>query len=125
MKRWLLLIPFVLSMAEPPKDNRLRVELEDKEGLKHSLRGLSCSGRAYLRVKEGSLEYTINFSSLRSIEVLSQESQQLRVRLSFKDGSLKDYLVSANTYCKGVSQVGEAGFYLRDIKNIFIKVEEK
>ncbi|MEJ7621337.1 MAG: hypothetical protein WKI49_02315 [Aquificaceae bacterium] len=125
MRRWLFLIPFLLSMAEPVKDSKLRVELEDKDGLKHSLRGLVCNGRDKLRVREGKVEYTVNFSSLRSIEVLGQDGTQLRVRLSFKDGPSRDYLIPANTYCKGNSQTGEAGFYLRDIKTIFIKTEEK
>ncbi|MEJ5339559.1 MAG: hypothetical protein ACK42C_03725 [Aquificaceae bacterium] len=125
MKRWLILLPLILSMAEPPRDNRLRIELEDREGLKHSLRGLSCNGRGYLRVREGGLEYAINFSVLRSLEVISQDGQQLKVRLSLKDGTSKEYYLPANTYCKGGSQVGEAGFYLKDIKNIFIRMEEK
>ncbi|QID32416.1 hypothetical protein [Pampinifervens florentissimum] len=125
MRRWLFLIPFLLSMAEPVKDSKLRVELEDRDGLKHSLRGLVCNGRNHLRVREGKVEYAVNFPSLRSIEVLSQDGPQLKVRLSFKDGPSKDYFIPANTYCKGNSQAGEAGFYLRDIKTIFIKTEEK
>ncbi len=125
MRRWLFLIPFLLSMAEPVKDSKLRVELEDRDGLKHSLRGLVCNGRDNLRVREGKVEYAVNFSSLRSIEVLGQDGTHLKVRLSFKDGPSRDYLIPVNTYCKGNSQTGEAGFYLRDIKNIFIKVEER
>jgi len=125
MRKWLFLIPFLLSMAEPVKDSKLRVELEDKDGLKHSLRGLVCNGRDKLRVREGKVEYAVNFSSLSSIEVLGQDGTQLKIRLSFKDGPSRDYLIPANTYCKGNSQTGEAGFYLRDVKTIFIMTEEK
>ncbi len=125
MRKWLFLIPFLLSMAEPVKDSKLRVELEDKDGLKHSLRDLTCNGRSYLRLKEGKVEYVVNFSSLKSIEVINQEGQQLKVRLYLKDGPSRDYLIPANTYCKGNSQTGEAGFYLRDVKTIFIMTEEK
>lgn len=125
MRRWLLLLPLILSMAEPVKDSKLKVEVEDREGLKHQLTGLSCGGRAHLRVKEGTLEYSINFSALRSIHVVGHEGQQLRVRLSFTDGASKEYLIPANTYCRAGSQVGEAGFYLKDVKTIFIKREEK
>ncbi len=112
-------------MAEPVKDTKLHVELEDRDGLKHSLKGLLCNGREHLRVAEGKVEYAVRLSSLKSLEVLGQEGQHLRVRFYFKDGPSKDYLIPANTYCKGNSQVGEAGFYLRDVKTIFIKVEER
>lgn len=107
------------------KDSRLKVEVEDREGLKHQLAGLSCSGRPHLKVKEGNLEYAIDFSAVRSIQVVGQEGQNLRLRLSFVNGTSKEYLIPANTYCRASSHVGEAGFYLKDIKAIFIKREEK
>lgn len=125
MKRLYLLIPLILSMAEPVKDKGLKVEVEDQKGVKHHLNGLVCGGRAYLKVREGSLEYSIDPSSLKSLEVLSQERDQLRIRLKLKDGSLKEYTVPVDTYCKAKSNVGEASFYLRDIKTIFIKTEDK
>ncbi len=112
-------------MAEPVKDSKLKIEVEDKDGLRHNLKGLVCNGRGYLKVKEGNLEYTVNFSTLRAIEVLGQEGQQLKVKLSLKDGPTREYNVPANTYCKANSQMGEAGFYLRDVKTIFIKMEDR
>ncbi|MCS7262428.1 MAG: hypothetical protein N3C13_00535 [Aquificaceae bacterium] len=124
MKRILLLLPFLLSMAEPLKEQKFRVELEDKGGTKHSLRGLVCGGRAYLKVREGSVDYSLEFSSIRSIEVLSQEGQQMRVRVSFKNRSSKEYTLPSDLYCKGNALGGEAGFFLRDIRAIFI-TEEK
>ncbi|MCS6875582.1 MAG: hypothetical protein RMK35_05480 [Aquificaceae bacterium] len=125
MKRLLLLLPFILSMGEPVRDERLRVEVEDKSGVRHSMKGILCSGRAYLKLREGNVEYSVDFSSLRSLEVLSQEGQQIRVRLTFRGRSSKEYSLPSDLYCKGGSQIGEAGFYLRDVKTILFTVEER
>ncbi|MCS6998923.1 MAG: hypothetical protein N2648_06075 [Aquificaceae bacterium] len=125
MKRLLLLLPFLLSLGEPVKDQKLKVELEDKSGLKHNLRGLVCGGKAFLRVREGNVDYSLDFSSIKSLEVLGQEGQQIKVRISFKNRASREYTLPADTYCKGNSQVGEAGFYVKDVKAIFITVEEK
>ncbi|MEN3028454.1 MAG: hypothetical protein ABDH29_04420 [Aquificaceae bacterium] len=125
MKRLLFLLPFLLSLGEPIKDQKLKVELEDKSGLKHSLRGLVCGGKAFLRVREGNVDYSLDFSSVKSLEVIGQEGQQIRVRISFKNRAPKEYTLPADTYCKGNSQVGEAGFYVKDVKTIFINLEER
>ncbi len=126
MRRALLFtLPFLLSMAEPVKDKNLLIEVEDREGIRHNLRGLACNGKDYIKVKEGALEYAVGFKSLKSVEVLSQEGQNLRVRLSFKQGSVKEYLIPTTVHCKAVSDVGDVSFYLKDIKVIFISTEEK
>ncbi len=120
-----MLIPLILSMAEPIKDKGLSVEVEDNKGVKHHLKGLICGGKPYLKVKEGSLEYSVDPSNVKSIEILSQEGDQLKIKVQLKNGSSKEYSLSSNTYCKAKSNVGEAGFYLRDVKAIFIKTEDK
>ena len=125
MKKLYILIPLILSMAEPVKDKGLKVELEDKKGIKHHLNGLVCGGRTYLKVKEGNLEYSLDLSTLKSIEVLSQAGDQLIIKIQLKNGNSKEYLLPASTYCKAKSNIGEAGFYLRDVKTIFIKTEDK
>ncbi len=112
-------------MAEPIKDTRLRIELEDREGVRHSLRGLFCNGKDYLKVREGSVDYSITFGSISSIEVLGQDPSGLRIRVNSREGTTKEYFLSPNTYCRASSKLGEAGFYLKDVKTIFIKVEEK
>lgn len=112
-------------MSEPIKDTRLRIELEDRKGVKHNLRGLLCNGKDYLKVREGSVEYSIAFSSLNSIEVLGQDPSGLRIRVNPREGTTKEYSLSPSTYCRGSSKLGEAGFYLKDAKTIFIKVEDK
>ncbi|MFN3975869.1 MAG: hypothetical protein ACK4LT_02285 [Aquificaceae bacterium] len=124
MKKLYILIPLILSMAEPLKDKGLKIELEDKKGVKHHLNGLVCGGWTYLKVKEGNLEYSLDLSTLKSVEVLSQEGDQLMIRIQLKNGGTEEYTLPANTYCKAKSNVGEAGFYLRDIKTIFIKMED-
>ncbi|MFN7065091.1 MAG: hypothetical protein ACK4OF_02945 [Aquificaceae bacterium] len=124
MRRLLFLLPFIVSMGEPVKDSKTRIEVEDKKGIIHSLSGLTCDGRGHLKVREGNLEYSIGPQVLNRIEVLSAEGSELRIRAYLKDGSSKDYFVPANTYCKARSQVGQAGFYLKDVSNISIKEEK-
>ncbi len=125
MKRIVLLLPFLLSMGEPVKEGKLKFVVEDKEGIRHNLSSLACDGRTYIRVKEGNLEYSIDFSSLDKVEVLTQRDKDLKLKLYLKNGGSKEYIVSPNTYCKGKSQMGQASFYLRDVKFIFISTEEK
>lgn len=127
MRRLFLLAPLILSMSmsEPVKNTKLKVELEDRSGIKHSLKGLVCNGKPFLRVREGNVEYSVDFSSLRRIEILGQDGNQIRVKLLFRDGSSKEYFLPLNTYCKANSQAGEAGFYLKEVKNIFISMEER
>ncbi|MCX8164550.1 MAG: hypothetical protein N3D14_04070 [Aquificaceae bacterium] len=125
MRRLLFLIPFVLSMGEPVKDQKLRIELEDKSGLKHSFRGLVCNGRSIIKVREGNVDYSLDFHSIRSLEVLGQDGQQVRVKLSFRNGASKEYSMPATTYCKTDSHIGEASFYIKDVKTIIFNTEEK
>lgn len=125
MRKIFVLLPFILSMAEPVKDRRLKVEVEDNKGLKHNLSGLVCSGKPSLKVREGMVDYSIEFTSLKRIEVLGTEGQELRVRLTLKDGASREYALASNIYCKASSTTGEAGFYLRDVRNIFIRMEER
>ncbi|MFN3870974.1 MAG: hypothetical protein ACK4MW_05780 [Aquificaceae bacterium] len=125
MRKILFLLPFLVSMSEPIKDSNIEVTVEDKSGIRHNLKGLVCNGREYLRVREGSIDYSINFSSIERIEVLSQEGKDIKLRIYTNDGGSKEYLVSANTHCKSKTPTGHAGFYIKDVKNIFIKTEGK
>lgn len=125
MRMLYLIIPFILSMAEPVKDKGLKVEVEDKKGVIHHLNGLVCGGRTYLKVIDGNIEYSVEPANLKSIEVISREGEHLRLKLRLKNGTSKEYMAPINTYCKAKSQVGEAGFYLKDVKTIFIKTEDK
>lgn len=111
-------------MSEPIKDSKIKVVVEDKSGVRHNFNGIVCNGREYLRVKEGSVDYSIDFSAIERIEVLSQEGKDIKLKVYTKGGGSKEYLVSANTHCKSKIPIGYAGFYLKDVKDIFIKVEE-
>lgn len=126
MRRFLwLTLPFILSMAEPVGDKNLRVELTDKEGVKHELTGLLCGGRDYLRVKEGAVEYAVPFSSIRYMEPIKQEGNLLRLKVELKGYGNKELLVPADTLCKANSKLGRASFYLRDVRAILFRTEEK
>ncbi len=124
MKRLLWIAPLILSMAEPIKDN-IKVEVEDQAGVRHHFNGLACGGRNYLKVKEGNVEYSVDFNNLKSLEVLSSEKDRLKLKLYFKNGGVREFYAPANLYCKTKSSIGEAGFYLKDVKAIFIKKEDK
>ncbi len=126
MRRALLLVLAILllSMAEPMKPSKsLMVRVIDREGVEHNLKGVVCNGRDYLRVKEGNLEYTIPFDMIKHISLLSQNGELLVLRVEFVNGSKEKVYVSANTYCTSLWEFGKVGFYMRDIKDIFIEKE--
>ncbi|MFN3813233.1 MAG: hypothetical protein ACK4SM_01240 [Aquificaceae bacterium] len=127
MKRVLLLVPTVLlfSMAEPVKPSKdLMVEVIDREGIEHNLRGMVCNGKDYLRVKEGNLDYTIPFDMIKHISLLTQNGGLLILQIEFVNNRKENVSINANTYCTSIWEFGKVGFYMRDIKDIFIKKEK-
>jgi len=115
-----------LSMGEPVKLNKnLHIQVVDKEGITHKFSGILCNGRDYLRVKEGSVEYSVPFENVRQISVLSQRGESVYVKLILTNGVEKEIALSSNTYCTSQSELGKAGFYIRDVRDIFIERGEK
>ncbi|RMH05198.1 MAG: hypothetical protein D6699_03630 [Aquificota bacterium] len=126
MRRFLWLsLPFVLSMAEPVANKNLRLELVDKDGVRHELTGLLCGGRDYLRVKEGAVSYAVPFSSVKSVQTLKHEDNLLKLRVELKGQGVKELYVPADTFCKANSKLGQASFYLRDVRSILFREEDK
>lgn len=61
---------FLLSMAEPVKVNtQLLVKAVDREGITHQLKGISCNGRTYLKVKEGGVDSELGKASFYTRDV--------------------------------------------------------
>jgi hypothetical protein len=113
---------FLLSMAEPVKVNtHLLVKVVDKEGITHQLKGISCNGRTYLKIKEGSVDYAVPFEDIRHIRVLSQKEDGLEVDMELKGGLKKHARLDLGTYCTSISELGKANFYIRDVRDIFIE----
>ncbi len=111
----------LLSMAEPAKVNtQLSLKVVDKEGITHQLKGISCNGKTYLKVKEGSIEYAVPFDDIKHIKVISQKENGLEVDVELKGGSKKRIKLDANTYCTSMSELGRANFYMKDVRDIFI-----
>ncbi len=126
MKKLILTSLFVLSMAEPVKMNKnLSVRVIDADGVTHNLRGISCNGRGYLRVREGSVEYAISFENIRHIKVISQKEDAIDVKVQLVNGIEKHINISTNTYCTSQSELGKASFYIKDVKDIFIERGEQ
>jgi hypothetical protein len=127
MKKTLILSSlFLLSMAEPVKlSKNIHIKVIDAEGITHHLRGISCNGRDYLKVREGSIEYSIPFESIKHIKVLSQKEGILDINVELTDGTERRISVSANTYCTSQSELGKASFYIKDVRDIFIEKGEQ
>lgn len=110
-------------MGEPVYLKEAKVEVTDKYGNTFELSSLSCSGKDYLRAKEGAVEFSVPLSEIRDIKVLQEEGDRLSVMLTLSSGKREKLHVSKNLYCEGKSSIGNASFYLRDIKEISIRRE--
>lgn len=123
MKKGIILSSvFLLSMAEPVKVNtQLSVKVVDREGITHQLKGISCNGRTYLKVKEGGVDYAVPFENIKQIRVLSQKEDGLEVDVEFRGGLKKHIRLDLGTYCTYISELGKANFYIRDVRDIFIE----
>ncbi len=125
----LVLYIFILSTAEPvrvPKETQdIAIDVVDRSGKVHMLKGISCNGRSYLRVKKGSVEYSISLKSLKEIKVLETKGMDTTVRVILRDGTSDNFRVSSSTICMSESKLGEATFYIKNIQSITFRHGEK
>jgi hypothetical protein len=113
---------FILGAAEPvrvPKETQsITIDVIDRAGKVHRLKGISCNGRSYLRVRKGSVEYSISLKSLKEIKVLESKGMDTSVRVVLLDGTSDNFKVSSSTICMSESKLGEASFYIKNIQSI-------
>jgi len=124
----LLLIPsLLLAMAEtagpPPEVKGIEIVVVDKSGVKHTLKSPTCEGLSYLKVKKGSLEYSISLTKIKKIEVIRVGRDKALLRIHTKDGKAEIFETSPNTFCVMQSELGNVSFTLRDVKEIIFKGE--
>ena len=126
----LILMPVILfGMAEPtgvpPEIKGINVVVIDKKGVKHNLRSPICDGESYLKVKKGTLEYSISLRNIKKIVVRSVKGDNVELVIETKDGKADTFTTSAYTLCAMQSSLGNVSFNLKDVKEIIFQGAEK
>ncbi len=129
MRKWifpLFAIPFLLfGMAEPtgvpPEIKGIQVVVIDKKGVRHSLRSPVCDGESYLKVKKGTIEYSISLRNIKRITIERIEGDTVYLRIETKDGKSENFTTSAYTLCAMQSGIGNVSFNLKDVKEIIFQ----
>jgi len=113
--------PVLYGMSEPasvPSELReVKVRITDMQGVSHSLKGIRCSDGT-LRLRRGTLSYSIPLSSIRKITSLSSADGNVRIRVEFRDGSAEEFEISATARCVSESRAGTVSFYMAEIREI-------
>ena len=133
MKKFLfsfLLVPVLsFSMAEPagapPEVKNISIVVIDKEGKKHQLKSPTCEGLSYIKVKKGEVEYSISLTNLEKLEIINVSGDKAIVRVKLKGGKEEVFNISSHAVCSALSEIGNASFTMKDIKEILFQKEER
>ncbi len=133
MKRFLPLIlitPLLVGMSEPasvpPEVKNIKAKVLDKKGVEHQLKEFSCGEGASLEFRKGTLDYTISLSSIERIEVLGENSGNVKVKVRLRSGKEEVFDLPSSVRCTAYSEVGSVSFYINEVKSIeIIKGEER
>ncbi len=133
MRKRLFLLAFLpvmlFGMAEPtgvpPEIKGIKVIVIDKKGVKHTLRSPICDGESYLKVKKGSLEYSISLRNIKRIVVNGVQGDKVFIQIETKGGKRDNFVASAYTMCAMQSKVGNVSFNLKDVKEIIFQGAER
>ncbi len=133
MRKIIFLFVFIptlfFGMAEPtgvpPEIKGINVVVVDKKGVKHSLRSPICDGESYLKVRKGTLEYSISLRNIKKITVKSVKGDNVELIIETKDGKAETFITSAYTLCAMQSNLGNVSFNLKDVKEIIFQGAEK
>jgi len=109
----------------PPEVKGLTVVVIDKKGVKHRLKNPTCEGLSYLKVRKGSLEYSVSLTRIKKIEVLKVEKDKVLLKIYTKDGKEEVFEASPNTFCVMQSELGNVSFSIKDVKEIVVEGEER
>jgi len=109
----------------PPEVKGLTVVVIDKNGVKHRLKNPTCEGLSYLKVRKGSLEYSVSLTRIKKIEVLKVEKDRVLLKIYTKDGKEEVFEASPNTFCVMQSELGNVSFSIKDVKEIIVEGEER
>jgi len=93
----------------------------DNTGKAHVLQNCNCDGRTYIDVKDGSLSYFVDLNTVRSIDVETFRANNVEVYLKTNanpNGKLVE--LSKDMICYGLGSLGNAKFYIKSIKNLYI-----
>ncbi len=96
-------------------------KIVDNTGQSHILQNCNCDGRTYIDVKRGSLSYFVDLSSVKSMSVRAFRTNDVLVDLTTRmDQTPKLVSVSKDMICYGMGSLGNAKFYIKNIKDLYI-----
>lgn len=130
-RRMLAILPVLLSLSMseptslPPELRNLKVKVLDSKGVVHELTSLKCNEGGNLKLKRGSLDYTLPFTDVQKIKVLEVSGGEVKVELLLKDGKRETFEMPSSTRCTAVSDVGNVNFYISEIRSIEVEGEQK
>jgi len=125
-----VLIPLLsFSMAEPagapPEVKNISIVVIDKEGKKHQLKSPTCEGLSYIKVRKGQVEYSISFTNIEKLEILNVSGDKAMVKIKLKSGKEDIFDMPSHAFCTALSEIGNASFTMKDIKEIIFHKEER
>lgn len=116
------------GMSEPaslPSELRsVPVVVVDSEGTTHELLGLRCEGRGELELRKGNVDYKLSLLSVRRIEVIGEDGEKIRLKVTMKGGKSGEFFVERSLKCSAESDIGEVSFYLGDVRTVEIGDEK-
>jgi hypothetical protein len=93
----------------------------DNTGKAHVLQNCNCDGRTYIDVKDGSLSYFVDLNTVRSIDVEALRANNVEVNLKTNTNPSGELVeLSKDMTCYGLGSLGNAKFYIKNIKSIYI-----
>ena len=116
----LLIAPsLIFAMGSQPSSSLLiPAKIVDKEGKVHKVVSIVCNDKTFFTFKDGAVELKVPFERIDRLEILKKEGDFLKVKVLFKDGSQKEFLISSDVYCTGTTKYGTLEAYIDQFKEI-------
>ncbi len=122
------LLFLIYGMSEPahipPELKNIGVKVTDAKGVVHELRGFRCNEGSSLKLKKGTLDYTVSLSSVKSITVMGIQEGVVKIKVEFKNGRKEIFDMPSSTRCVSESEVGGVSFYISEIKKVELQQGE-
>ncbi len=120
-----LVFPMAEPTGSPPEVKNINVIVIDKKGVKHILRSPTCEGLSYIKVKKGDVEYAVSLTNVKKMEIINVSGDKAIVKIHLKNGKAEVFELPSNYFCSAVSDIGNASFTIKDVKEILFRKEEK
>lgn len=120
-----LVFPMAEPTGSPPEVKNLNVIVVDKKGVKHVLKSPTCEGLSYIKVRKGDIEYAVSLTNVEKMEIINVSGDKAIVKIHLRNGKSEVFELPSNYFCSAVSDIGNASFTIKDVKEIQFRKEEK